>query len=92
MDIIFFSAWRKEDDAQTFASCSTCTTTAVEKDFWVSGWVDLEDEIDLRDVEAAGCYVGGEKNGWGDGVGEAGEVLGADGGGVFAVERDDVKG
>ena len=61
----------------------------MDEDFGVGGWVDLDDEINLGDVEASGCDVGGEEDGWEEGGGKGGEVSGAGFGGVFAVKGDD---
>ena len=60
----------------------------MEVGLWVAGWVGLDYEVDGGDVEAAGCDVGCEEDGGGEGGDEAGEILLAGGGRVFAVERD----
>ena len=61
----------------------------MDEDFGVGGWVHLDDKVDLGDVEASCCHVGGEEDGGEEGGGEGGEVSGADFGGVFAVKGDD---
>ena len=57
-DVVFFPSRRKEDDAQPLAARSPGPPAAVEEDLGVCGRVELDDEIDLRDIEAAGGDVG----------------------------------
>ena len=57
-DVFFFSPALEEDDAQTLAAGASGAAAAVEEDFGVAGWIDLDDEVDLGDVEAAGGDVG----------------------------------
>ncbi len=57
-DVFFFSAGLEEDDAQALAAGASGPAAAVDEDFGVAGWIDLDDEVDLGDVEAAGGDVG----------------------------------
>jgi hypothetical protein len=48
-----------EANGLTTLSCSCCATDAVDVGLRVAGEVEVDDEIDSRDVETASCYVGG---------------------------------
>lgn len=79
----------EKHDAYASPSGATGSAASVNKGFRVGWWVDLDNEVDGGDVEAAGGDVGGEEDRWRRGGREAGEVFLTDVGLVFAVEGDE---
>jgi hypothetical protein len=85
--VSFLGARLKKDHAKPFASSSTGAAAAMKKHLGVIGWVDLHDEIHLRDVESACGDIGGQEDGRLGSVNETREILPPDLRWVFAVKR-----
>lgn len=54
----------EEDDTYSSSPGAAGSAASVDEGFGVGWWVDLDDQVDGGDVEAAGRDVGGEEDGW----------------------------
>lgn len=91
-EVVFLSAWKEEEYAEAFATCTTGTATSVKEHFRVGWGVELKDEVYGGNVETAGCNVGcKEQRGIYRG-GEVGEVADADFLWLLPVKRDESDG
>ena len=54
-DVVFV----EEGNIGALLACSACSAGTVDVWFWVFGWRELDDELDIGNVDASGCHIGG---------------------------------
>jgi hypothetical protein len=82
----------QEYNAKTFPSGAASTTTAVKKGLWVSGGVELHNNIYLGNVETSRGNVGSKEDSGLDSGDKAGEIFLADLWWVLSMQRKEREG
>lgn len=76
-NVAFFAAGLEEYHGAPVAACACCAAYAVEVVVFAEGGIVFDYEVDVREIETAGCDVGADEDGRVFGCGEGFEGAGS---------------